>query len=66
MGHERDFLTVGSMGHASAIALGVAMKKPKRMVSYMHNPLQLTVQSQNIVLLFTWYILLQGKRSHCN
>ncbi|KAL5006397.1 hypothetical protein ScPMuIL_015203 [Solemya velum] len=32
MGHERDFLTVGSMGHASAIALGVAMKKPKRMV----------------------------------
>ncbi len=24
-GHERDFLTVGSMGHASSIALGVAM-----------------------------------------
>ena len=23
-GHERDFLTVGSMGHASSIALGVA------------------------------------------
>lgn len=27
-GHERDFLTVGSMGHASQIALGIAMEKP--------------------------------------
>ena len=26
--HERDFLTVGSMGHASSIALGVAVHKP--------------------------------------
>ncbi|MBQ3447099.1 MAG: phosphonopyruvate decarboxylase, partial [Synergistaceae bacterium] len=26
--HERDFLTVGSMGHASSIALGVALQKP--------------------------------------
>ncbi|XP_033752776.1 phosphonopyruvate decarboxylase-like [Pecten maximus] len=32
MGHERDFLTVGSMGHASAIALGIAQQKPKRQV----------------------------------
>lgn len=31
-GHSRDFLTVGSMGHASHIALGIAMKKPKKMV----------------------------------
>jgi phosphonopyruvate decarboxylase len=31
-GHEKDFLTVGSMGHASAIALGVAISKPKRHV----------------------------------
>ena len=30
--HERDFLTVGSMGHASQIALGIAMAKPGRMV----------------------------------
>ena len=29
-GHERDFLTVGSMGHASQIALGIAMEKPDR------------------------------------
>jgi len=31
-GHEKDFLTVGSMGHASTIALGVAMQRPKRQV----------------------------------
>ena len=26
-GHEKDFLTVGSMGHASQIALGIALQK---------------------------------------
>lgn len=31
-GHERDFLTVGSMGHASQIALGIALKKHNRRV----------------------------------
>lgn len=31
-GHERDFLTVGSMGHASQIALGIALAQPKRKV----------------------------------
>ena len=31
-GHERDFLTVGSMGHASQIALGIAIAKPDRKV----------------------------------
>lgn len=31
-GHERDFLTVGSMGHASQIALGIAMVQPERKV----------------------------------
>ena len=31
-GHERDFLTVGSMGHASQIALGIAMAKHDRKV----------------------------------
>jgi phosphonopyruvate decarboxylase len=29
---ERDFLTVGGMGHASAIALGVAMREPRHEV----------------------------------
>lgn len=28
-GHERDFLTVGSMGHTSSIALGLALHRPE-------------------------------------
>ncbi len=31
-GHERDFLTVGSMGHVSQIALGIALSQPERRV----------------------------------
>lgn len=31
-GHEKDFLTVGSMGHASQIALGIALEKINRKV----------------------------------
>jgi len=32
MSHERDFLTVGGMGHASQIALAIAMQKKDRQV----------------------------------
>jgi phosphonopyruvate decarboxylase len=31
-GHEREFLTVGSMGHASQIAMGIALAQPHRQV----------------------------------
>jgi phosphonopyruvate decarboxylase len=31
-GHKKDFLTVGSMGHSSSIALGVALNIPNRLV----------------------------------
>jgi phosphonopyruvate decarboxylase len=31
-GHDRDFLTVGSMGHASMIALGIARAKPDQII----------------------------------
>ncbi len=31
-GHGHDFLTVGSMGHASQIALGIALERPDRRV----------------------------------
>ncbi len=31
-GHQRDFLTVGSMGHADMIALGIALEHPERTV----------------------------------
>ena len=30
--HDTDFLTVGSMGHASAIALGIALQRPEKRV----------------------------------
>lgn len=29
-GHEKDFLTVGSMGHSSSIALGIALEKKRK------------------------------------
>jgi phosphonopyruvate decarboxylase len=32
-GHSQDFLTVGSMGHASQIALSIALSKPDRLVT---------------------------------
>ncbi len=32
MGHDHDFLTVGSMGHASMIALGIAKARPETAV----------------------------------
>jgi len=31
-GHEYDFLTVGSMGHSSSIALGIALNKPDKKI----------------------------------
>ncbi len=31
-GHEKDFLVVGGMGHASQVALGIALKEPGRRV----------------------------------
>ena len=31
-GHEKDFLTVGSMGHSMSIAMGIALNKPDRIV----------------------------------
>ncbi|MBO7620615.1 MAG: hypothetical protein J6T06_08910, partial [Victivallales bacterium] len=30
--HDHDFLTVGSMGHSSSIALGIALQKPQKKV----------------------------------
>lgn len=31
-GHDHDFLTVGSMGHSSSIALGIALQRPEKRV----------------------------------
>ncbi|PWC14042.1 phosphonopyruvate decarboxylase [Brenneria corticis] len=35
LSHEKDFLTVGGMGHASQIALGIALANPQRRVVCM-------------------------------
>ena len=34
-GHEKDFLTVGSMGHTSVIAFGIAQFRPNSQVLYL-------------------------------
>lgn len=31
-GHNRDFMTVGSMGYASSVALGIALQKPNKKI----------------------------------
>ncbi len=51
-GHERDFLTVGGMGHASSIALGIALQKPNRTVS-LHLQFQIYIPLFQ-GLLFGW------------
>jgi len=33
--HERDFLTVGSMGHSSMIGMGIALAQPMRIVAVL-------------------------------
>lgn len=33
--HQSDFLTVGGMGHASSIAMGIALQKPERQIICM-------------------------------
>jgi phosphonopyruvate decarboxylase len=33
LGHDRDFLTVGSMGHASSIALAAALARPDALIT---------------------------------
>lgn len=53
-GHERDFLTVGGMGHASSIALGIALQKPHRTV---RSPFSLSPSSPlfpRLDFLFGW------------
>lgn len=56
-GHEKDFLTVGSMGHASAIALGIAQFRPKRQVLtlyYLQKVDSKAVSVSNFVETISW------------
>ena len=49
-GHENDFLTVGSMGHASQIALGIAMAKPQRKVFCLDGDGAIIMQMGNLAI----------------
>ena len=47
-GHEQDFLVVGGMGHASQIALGIALQKPDRKVMPTNTTAENFIQSINV------------------
>ena len=51
--HEKDFLTVGSMGHASQIALGVAMEKPDKTVYCF--------DGDGAVIMHMWHLAIIGQ-----
>lgn len=53
-GNERDFLTVGGMGHASSIALGLAIQKPNRTVNDILFLILINMSKSFSDLLFGW------------
>ncbi len=57
-GHEYDFLTVGSMGHSSSIALGVAVHKPDTRVW--------CVDGDGAVLMHMGSLAVMGAAAPCN
>ena len=57
-GHERDFLTVGSMGHASQIALGIALRKQELSVTCL--------DGDGAVLMHLGSLATIGTRKPCN
>lgn len=57
-GHARDFLTVGSMGHSSQIALGIALAKPDRAV--------FCLDGDGAVIMHAGALAIVGERSPAN
>ncbi len=57
-GHGHDFLTVGSMGHASSIALGIALNKPETRVW--------CIDGDGAALMHMGAMAVIGKSSPCN
>lgn len=57
-GHASDFLTVGSMGHSSQIALGIALNAPNRTVC--------CIDGDGAVLMHTGSMSTIGTQSPCN
>jgi len=58
MGHERDFLTVGSMGHASSLALSIALGKPNLPVT--------CIDGDGAALMHLGSLPAIGERKPCN
>jgi len=58
LSHSRDFLTVGSMGHASSIALGFALKKPELRVT--------CIDGDGALLMHMGSLAVNGNRKPCN
>ena len=58
MSHAQDFLTVGSMGHSSQIALGIALAKPER--------LTFCLDGDGSVLMHLGSLAIIGSRSPAN
>ena len=56
--HENDFLTVGSMGHASMIALGISFKNPKKQI--------LCIDGDGSVLMHMGNLALTGQSNNLN
>jgi len=56
--HKREFLTVGSMGHASTIALGIAIAKPSRQV--------FTIDGDGALLMHMGSLATIGRTAPCN
>ena len=50
-GHQNDFLTVGSMGHCSQIALGIALEKNKRQVYVLDGDGAVIMQMGSLAIL---------------
>jgi phosphonopyruvate decarboxylase len=50
-GHQNDFLTVGSMGHCSQIALGIALEKSKRQVYVLDGDGAVIMQMGSLAIL---------------
>jgi len=57
-GHGRDFLTVGSMGHSSQIALGIALQKPDYRV--------ICLDGDGAVLMHAGALAIVGQKSPSN
>ena len=63
--HERDFLTVGGMGHASQIAAGIAFSRPKNKVLCLDGDGALLMHSGSLAISAGCNNLIHVLLNHC-